>query len=101
MCCSAVCLCYRYSGAHYHSDRNVKYDVSSDDNTNQTPPPTVIVKYEPTANKLLLIAIPVSTAAITVIIVSVMTLLYTFRRCGKCLLISFEVVLSCSVRDVE
>ena len=67
----------------------------------QSPSPTVIVKYEPTANKLLLIALPVSTAAITVIIVSAMTLLYTFRRCGKCLLISFEVVLSCFVRDVE
>ena len=67
----------------------------------QSPPPTVIVKYEPKTNKLLLIALPVSTAAITVIIVSVMTLLYIFRRCSKCLLIFFEVVLSCFAREVE
>ena len=58
--------------------------------------PTMIVT-EPTTDMLLLITIPVATAAITVIIVLAVTL-YRFRRYSKCL---DKVILSCFAREVE
>ena len=69
--------------------------------TNKSPMPTMMITMPATKNStVFFIAVPVTSAAITVIIVA-MIILYILRRYSKCLFVGCLIFLGCSAREVE